>query len=89
MLDDLQIKILGIALPDLPTNPPPNTSIDLAALGIANATLVLNEQTVSGDGVTSGGVTSNALHLNLDAVGGLISADVVLAHSNSLLACPD
>jgi hypothetical protein len=29
------------------------------------------------------------LHLSLDAVGGLISADVVIAHSDSLLACPN
>jgi hypothetical protein len=89
VLDDLQIKILGTSVPDLPLNPPPNTSIDLAALGIANASLVLNEQTISGDGVTSGGLATNALHLSLDAVGGLISADVVIAHSDSLLACPN
>jgi hypothetical protein len=88
VLDDLQIKILGITVPNLPLNPPPNTSIDLAALGIANASLVLNEQTTSGDGVTSGGIATNALHLSLDAVGGLISAEVVIAHSDSLLACP-
>jgi hypothetical protein len=89
VLDDLQIKILGITVPDLPSNPPPNTSIDLAALGIADASLVLNEQTASGDGTTSGGLATNALHLSLDAVGGLISADVVIAHGDSLLACPD
>jgi hypothetical protein len=89
VLDDLQIKILGISVPNLPSNPPANTSIDLAALGIANASLVLNEQTTSGDGVTSGGLATNALHLSLDAVGGLISADVEIAHGDTLLACPD
>jgi hypothetical protein len=85
-LGGLGISILGIAIPDLPLNPPPNTGIDLSALGIAGATLVLNEQTFGGDGVTSASKSSNALHLTLD-VAGLITADVIVAHSDASLDC--
>lgn len=86
-LIDVQLGVLGIDVPALPLNPAPNTSIDLAALGIIGATLVLNEQTRSGDGVSSLALASNALHLNLDAAG-IASADVIIAHSSVSLACP-
>lgn len=86
-LIDMQLGVLGINVPDLPLNPAPNTAIDLGALGIAGATLVLNEQVRSGDGVNSLAVASNAVHLSLN-VAGLVTADVIIAHSGVSLACP-
>ena len=85
-LTGLHITILGIEVPDLPLNPPPNTGIDLSALGIVGATLVLNEQNTGGDGVTSTSKSSNAVHLALN-VAGLITADVVVGHSDASLNC--
>ena len=86
-LIDVQLSVLGIDVPALPLDPEPNTAIDLDVLGIAGATLVLNEQTRSGDGVHSLAVGSNALHLALN-VAGLVTADVIVAHSAVSLECP-
>ncbi len=85
-LAGLHLSILGIDVPDLPLNPAPNTTVDLSALGVLGASLVLNEQTVSGDGITTIAKSSNALHLTL-AMAGLITADVVVAHSEGALDC--
>lgn len=86
VLDGIEIAILGIPVPDLPLNPPPNTNVDLGGLGIVGATLILNEQTLEGDGLNSATLTSNAVHLTLN-VAGLITADVVVAHANAGLDC--
>jgi hypothetical protein len=80
------ISILGIPVVDLPTLPPPNTSIDLAAQGILGATLILNEQTITSDGVLWSHMTSNAIHLTLN-VAGLITADVTVGHTDAKLDC--
>jgi len=85
-LTGLGISILGIPVPDLPLNPPPNTVVDLAQLGIADVTLILNERTIGGDGVTNASLSTNAIHLTLN-VAGVITGDVVFAHSDSTLAC--
>jgi hypothetical protein len=85
-LDGVQLTILGIPVPGIPETPAPNTSIDLAALGITGATLILNERTVGGDGVTAASLSTNAMHLTL-GVPGVATADVVLAHSDSKLDC--
>jgi hypothetical protein len=82
----LTIKILGIAVPNLPLNPPPNTGIDLHALGIVGATLMLNEQKITGDGVNSLAGSTNAVHLNLN-IAGLITADVTLGHAETSVLC--
>ena len=86
-LVDVQLSVLGIDVPALPLDPDPNTEIDLVSLGIAGATLILNEQTRSGDGVSSLAVASNALHLTMD-VAALVTADVIVAHSAVSLDCP-
>jgi hypothetical protein len=86
VLDGAEITILGIPVPDLPLNPPPNTNVDLGGLGIVGATLILNEQTLEGDGVNNATLTSNAVHVTLN-VAGLITADVVIAHSSAKLDC--
>ena len=80
------ISILGIPVSGLPSLPPPNTSIDLAAQGILGATLILNEQSITGDGTDWSRMTSNAIHLTLD-VAGLITADVAVGHSDAKLDC--
>jgi hypothetical protein len=85
-LGNLGLSLLGTNVP-IPLNPPPNTAVNLAGLGIAGATLILNEQTMSGDGVHSLGMTSNAVHLTLN-VASLVTADIILAHSEASLSCP-
>jgi hypothetical protein len=80
------VSILGIPVTGLPTLPPPNTSIDLAAQGIAGATLILNEQSITSDGVNWSRMTANAIHLTLDAAG-LITADVTVGHTDAKLDC--
>ena len=80
------VTILGIPIPALPTTPAPNTTIDLASLGIAGATLILNERTIGGDGVNMSSMVSNAIHLML-ATAGVITADVALGHSEAKLDC--
>jgi len=86
-LVDPVVSILGIPVPGLPLNPAPNTNVDLAALGIVGATLILNEQTTTGDGVHSLANATNAIHLTLN-VAQLVTADVIVAHSEVSLACP-
>jgi len=86
-LVDPVVSILGIPVPGLPANPAPNTNVDLAALGIVGATLILNEQTSTGDGVHSLANATNAIHLTLN-VAQLVTADVIIAHSEVSLACP-
>jgi hypothetical protein len=80
------VTILGIPIPALPTAPAPNTAIDLAPLGIAGATLILNERTIGGDGVDTSSMASNAMHLTL-ASAGVITADIALGHSEAKLDC--
>ena len=85
-LDGVGITIMGTPVPNIPEVPAPNTSVDLGALGIVGATLILNERTVTGDGVHSISLATNAIHLALN-VPGLVTADVVFAHSDSTLDC--
>jgi hypothetical protein len=86
-LIDPFITILGIDVPNLPLDPPPNTTIDLGQLGIVGAVLILNEQTRTGDGVHSLAVASNAIHLTIN-VAQLVTAEVIIAHAGVSLACP-
>lgn len=85
-LNGVGLTIFGTPVPNIPAVPPPNTTVDLGQLGIVGATLILNERTITGDGVTSLTVARNAIHLALD-VAGLVTADVVFAHSDSTLDC--
>jgi hypothetical protein len=68
---------------DIPVTIDPNTEIDLGILGI---TLILNETDVTGDGMTSYGVSRNALHLTLNVLN-LITGDVIIAHSEASISC--
>ncbi len=82
-IQQLSLTILGIPV-DLSAfvgvNVAPNTSINLSALGIANASLILNEQIVAPDHTS---IVVNALDLQFSAVLGTIHGDVILGHSEA------
>jgi hypothetical protein len=59
----------------------PNTMVDLSALGILNATLILNEQIIAAD---NSSIVVNGLRLSLNLIDS-ITADVILAHSQAQL----
>ena len=73
---------LGIA-----ASPSPNFVL-LDALGVR---VVLNEQIQSGDGTTHRSLTVNAIHITLSNVTlagiGVVSGDIVIAHSEAQLSC--
>lgn len=86
----LTINGIGVNLaPFVGVSVAPNTSINLAALGIANSTLILNEQIIAPD---QSSITVNAFHLTLNLVS-LIGGDVTLGHSEvqltSVTAVPE
>ena len=80
----------GSALVDVVVNgvplagtPPPNTRIDLAGLGY----VVLNEQTPTGNGVTTSGISVNMIHVVLrDALTGLTTGEIVVGSATSAVA---
>lgn len=59
-------------------NVAPNTSVNLAALGILNASLILNEQIIAPD---QSSITVNAFHLDLNLLN--IGGEVILGHSHA------
>jgi hypothetical protein len=81
------IQSLGLTISGIPVNLSayvnvpiaPNTSVNLAALGIANASLILNEQIVAGD---QSSIAVNAFHLNVNVANSIV-AQVILGHSQS------
>lgn len=81
------IQNLGLTISGIPVNlsayvnapVAPNTSVNLAALGIANASLILNEQIVAGD---QSSITVNAFHLNVNVANSIV-AQVILGHSQA------
>lgn len=81
------IQNLGLTVSGIPVNLSayvnvpiaPNTSVNLAALGIANASLILNEQIVAGD---QSSITVNAFHLNVNVANSVV-AQVILGHSQA------
>lgn len=78
----LAIAAMGDPLLNIPVDPEPNTSLGIPGV----LTLVLNERTVGGDGVTSRSVATNALHLNLSVLG-LVTAEVILSHAEAAITC--
>lgn len=63
----------------------PNTGIDLSLLGLANATLILNEQIVAPD---SSSIVVNGLRLNLNLLN--IGGEVILGHAQAnVVAVPE
>jgi hypothetical protein len=60
----------------------PNTQLALPGVGY----VVLNEQTVSGDGVTTTGITVNMIHVVLqDALTGAKTGEIVVGSATSLV----
>ena len=57
------LVVNGVAVP---SDVAPNTRVDLPGMGYA----VLNEQTFTGDGVTSSGITVNMIHVVLQTLSG-------------------
>ena len=77
----------GSALVDVVVNgvplagtPPPNTRIELAGVGY----VVLNEQTPTGNGVTTSGISVNMIHVVLqNALTGLTTGEIVVGSATS------
>lgn len=57
----------------------PNTNVNLAVLGILNASLILNEQLIAGD---QSSIVVNAFHLNVNVANSIV-AQVILGHSQA------
>jgi uncharacterized repeat protein (TIGR01451 family) len=78
------LAALGLTIPP---NPAPNTVL-LDVLGIR---VVLNEQSVSGNGATTATLAVNAVHVSLSntilSLIGALSGDIVIAHSEATLTC--
>lgn len=84
-IENLALMINAINVPlsaFVNVNVAPNTSVNLAALGIANASLILNEQLIAGD---NSAITVNAFHLSVN-IANAITADVILGHSQVQVA---
>jgi hypothetical protein len=79
-LIDLVISVLGNPVL-IPVDFDPNTTIDL---GIA--TIIINEQTITGDLVNMASVEQNALHVSLDVIG-VVTADIIAGHSEASVDC--
>jgi hypothetical protein len=79
---------LGTFSVALDAMPAPNTIVDVSALGLAGITLILNEQLIGGDGISSRDIMVNAIHLILDVdllgLAGL-SGDIIIGHSDASL----
>lgn len=93
-VEDLQINVLGSVV-DLSAViddgfVAANTQIALDAFGLAGASLTLNQQIASGDGINTFGIETNAIALNLNAVnvGGFtgLNGDVVIGHTAASVA---
>ncbi|MCW1926164.1 hypothetical protein OKA05_26640 [Luteolibacter arcticus] len=87
VFQDLNITVGGNAIfVNIDSSPAPNTIL-LDAGGIIGLTIVLNEQIATGDGISGTGLTTNALHVYLNAVNfGAVSAitgDIVVGQSIS------
>lgn len=88
-IQSLTLTIAGVPV-DLSayvgTSIAPNTSVDLFVLGIANASLILNEQIIAPD---HSSIEVNAFHLSLDILGA-VTGSIILGHSHaSVVAIPE
>lgn len=77
---------LGLGL-SIAVNPPPNFEL-INLLGIR---VVLNEQIITGDGVTNRGITVNAIHVDLTntilSLIGALSGDIIISQSQAQVQC--
>jgi hypothetical protein len=101
-IEDLSISLLGanivtaeVAAQVANGTLAPNTGLDVN--GLVGLSVLLNEQIVTGDGITSRGITTNTIHLHFDAVNldlGLsgiaqLTGDVIIGHSAAIQAVPE
>lgn len=78
-ITSLNLSILGQDI-QVDANAGPNSIIDLSALGLIGATLILNEQIADcSDSFCS--MTVNALRLSLNGLTNLFDADIIIGHS--------
>jgi len=76
----LDLVVNGVPLAG---TPPPNTRIDLAGVGY----VVLNEQTPTGNGVTTSGISVNMIHVVLrNALTGLTTGEIIVGSATSAAA---
>ncbi|MGD9634413.1 MAG: PEP-CTERM sorting domain-containing protein [Pirellulales bacterium] len=81
-IENLGLTINAINVPlgtYVGVNVAPNTMVNLAGLGIANASLILNEQIIAGD---NSSITVNAFHLSVN-IANAITSNVILGHSQA------
>jgi hypothetical protein len=79
----LGVAMQGTSLLGIPASPGANTTLPLPG---GTGTLVIDEQTVTGDGITGLSVSNNGVHVTLNVLG-LITGDVILAHADTGIAC--
>src|SRR5216117_433878 len=73
--------LIGLSVngsPPTDVTPPPNTRIS-----IPGATVILNEQIASGDGVHTSALTVNMIHVVLNDPTGAITGDIIVASAHS------
>ena len=74
----LGLRVAGVSLGDV--TPAPNTRMNLPGVGYA----ILNEQVVTGDGLTSSGITVNMIHVVLqDALTGFKTGEITVGSARS------
>lgn len=78
----ITVSALDEPILNIPIDPDPNTTISVPGV----LTLVLNEQTVTGDGITSRGVATNGLHLSMNVLN-VITAEVIVSHTEASITC--
>ena len=85
----LGVTLGGTPLSDLPTSSDQPIVVDISILGIATGSLILNEQTVTGDGVTGLSIASNGLHLSVSIATTLANLDVdaIISHAEASITC--
>lgn len=88
VLADAAVFINGSQVLNLPANPAPNTGIDLSVLGLAGASLLLNEQHISrSEGSASIDTCALAIRLNALNLGiaNTLSGQVRVGHASAAL----
>src|SRR2546421_679538 len=79
----LGVVVNGVPLAADDATPAPNTRTDLPGVGY----VVLNEQTVTGDGVHSSSMTVNMIHVYVrDALTGVTTGEIVVGSAQSAVA---
>lgn len=99
LVTGLKIDLLGVNLISTDVNAnvslAPNTGVDVN--GLVGLSVLLNEQIVTGDGISTRGITTNAIHIRFDAVSldlglsgtALLTGDVIIGHSAAIQAVPE